>query len=219
MYDMQAYSLELLEKYRRIPTTTISDALDVLNIRGAIAGLKPIVDDVKIVGPAFTIKEIPRKTSISEFRVTEALNLAEPGSVMVFDVEGYVEASTWGGLASLSAKIKGIEGVVVNGAVRDIDEVKRIKFPVFTRAVTPITGKGRIATVSINTQIEIDGVKINPGDLLVGDENGVVVIPCERVLEVLKISMEIEEKEEKIRMLIISGKTAVEAERELKTKI
>jgi|YelNatPaOPRAMG01_1025707.scaffolds.fasta_scaffold13393_2 4-hydroxy-4-methyl-2-oxoglutarate aldolase len=216
---MRTYSLELLEKYRRIPTTTISDALDVLDIRGAIACLKPIIDDVKIVGPAFTVKEIPRRTSVSEFRVTEALNLAEPGSVMVFDVGGYVEASTWGGLASLSAKIKGIEGVVVNGAVRDVDEVKRIKFPVFTRAVTPITGKGRIATVSINTQIEIDGVKINPGDLLVGDGNGVVVIPCGRVLEVLKISMEIEEKEEKIKMLIIGGKTAVEAERELKTKI
>jgi regulator of RNase E activity RraA len=216
---MQIYSLELLEKYRRIPTTTISDALDLLDIKGVIVGLKPIIDDVKIVGPAFTVKETPRKTSISEFRVTEALDLAGPGAVMVFDVEGYVEASTWGGLASLSAKAKGVEGVVVNGAVRDIDEIKRIKFPVFARAVTPVTGKGRIATLSINTEIEIDGVKINPGDLVVGDGNGIVVIPCEKVLEVLRIAMEIEEKEEKIRMLIISGKTAVEAERELKTKI
>jgi regulator of RNase E activity RraA len=216
---MRTYSLELLEKYRKIPTTIISDALDVLDIRGVITGLKPIIDDVKIVGPAFTVKEIPKKTSISEFRVTEALNLAEHGAVMVFDVEGYVEASTWGGLASLSAKNKGIEGVIVNGAVRDVDEIKRVNFPVFARAITPVTGRGRIATLSINTQIEINNVKINPGDLVVGDGNGVVIIPCERVLEVLKIAMEIEEKEEKIRMLIIGGKTAVEAERELKTKI
>ncbi|MEM1547031.1 MAG: RraA family protein [Candidatus Methanomethylicia archaeon] len=216
---MRTYSLEILEKYRRIPTTTISDALDRLNIIGVITGLKPIIDDVKIVGPAFTIKEIHRKTNTSEFRVTEALNQAEPGSIMVFDVGGYTEASTWGGLASLSAKIKGIEGVVVNGAVRDINEIRKIKFPVFARAITPITGKSRIATVSINTQIEINNVRISPGDLIVGDGNGIVVIPYEKVLEVLKIAMEIEEKEEKVRILVMSGKPIIEAERELGTKI
>ncbi len=216
---MQTYSLEILEKYRRVSTTIISDALDELGMVGVVSGLRPIVDNVKIVGSAFTVREAPRRSSISELRVAEVLNQAKPGSVLVFDVEGYVEASTWGGLASLSAKIKGIEGVVVNGAVRDIDEIKKIKFPVFAKAITPITGKKRIATISINTPIEINNIKIHPEDLVVGDENGIVVIPHERALEVLRIAMEIEEREEKVRTLITSGKSVIEAERELKTKI
>lgn len=216
---MQTYNSKILDKYRKIPTTTISDALDKLGIKGVIAGLLPIIQDVKIVGPAFTVKEAPKKTNISEFRVTEALNQAKPGNVIVFDVEGYTEASTWGGLASLSAKIKKIEGVVVNGAVRDVDEIRGIRFPVFTKAITPVTGKGRIATISINTPIEINGVEIYPEDLVVGNGNGVVIIPSRRVLEVLKIAEEIEEREGEVRRLIVKGESVVEAERKLKTKI
>jgi len=216
---MYTYSLKILEEYRKIPTTTISDALDKLYIRGVIAGLIPIIPQAKTVGPAFTVKEVARKADISEFRATEALDQAKSGDVIVFDVGGYTGASTLGGLASLSAKMRGIEGVIVNGAVRDVDEIREIRFPVFARAITPTTGKGRIATISTNTSIEIDGVEIHPKDLVVGDDSGIIIIPRGRVEEVLKIAMEIMTKEEKVRERITQGKSAAEVEKELKIRI
>ena len=85
--------------------------------------------------------------------------------------------------SSLSVKLRGIEGVVVNGAVRDIDEIREMTFPVFARAVVPITGKGRIATVSSNSPIEIDSVQIHPMNFEVGDSSGIVIVPQKRVNE------------------------------------
>jgi regulator of RNase E activity RraA len=190
-----------------------------LEIKGAITGILPVFYGTKIVGPAFTVKEVARKADVSEFRVTEALNQANSGDVIVFDVEGYTGASTWGGLASLSAKMMGIEGVIVNGAVRDVDEIREMRFPVFTRAVVPITGKGRIATTSVHTPIKIDCVQIHPKDLVIGDDSGITIIPHGRVEEVLKIATEIMTKEEKVREQIRRGKSAAEAEKELKIRI
>ena len=206
---MEAFISCVFEEYRKISTTTISDALDKLGIKGVLTRFTSIVEDVKLTGPIFTVKESPRRADFSEFRVTEAVELAKPGSVIVFDVEEYCEASTWSGLASLSAKIKGIEGVIVNGAVRDVDEIRRIRFPVFTKTITPITGKGRIATISMNTPLRIDNIKIRPGDLAVGDVNGVVIIPQEKVIEVLNIAREIEGREEELRKMISSGTSAL----------
>jgi len=190
-----------------------------LKIEGVITGILPVFHGVRIVGPAFTIKEIARKSDVVEFRGTDALDQAKSGDVMIFDVGRYAEASTWGGLASSSAKIRGIEGVVVNGAVRDVGEIRELKFPVFARAITPITGKGRIATISVNTLIEIDGVEIHPQDLVVGDDNGIIIIPHGKVEEVSKIATEIMTKEEKVKELISKGKSAAEAEKELKIRI
>lgn len=214
-----SYAPEILKVLRKMSNTTISDALDKLKIKGAITGILPVFSGAKIAGPVFTIKEIARKADISEFRVTEALDQAKSGDVMIFDVGRHTEASTWGGLASLSAKIKGIEGVVVNGAIRDVDEIRELRFPVFARAVTPVTGKGRIAAISINTLIEIDGVKIHPEDLVVGDDNGTIIIPRERVEEVSRIALEINTNEEEVREKIRKGKTAAEAEKELRIRI
>lgn len=213
------YAQEILRVFREMSNTTISDALDKLKMKGAVTGILPVFHGARIVGPAFTIKQVARIAEISEFRVTEALDQAKPGDVMTFDVGSYTEASTWGGLASLSAKMKGIEGVVVDGAVRDVDEIREMRFPVFARAVTPITGKGRIATISIDTLIEIGGVEIRPNDLVVGDDNGIVIIPHERVEEVSKIAMEIMANEEKAGKRIGEGRSAAEAEKELKIRI
>ena len=213
------YAPETLNVFRKMYTTTISDALDRLKIKGVITGILPVFHGVRIVGPAFTIKEIARKSDVVEFRGTDALDQAKSGDVMIFDVGRYAEASTWGGLASSSAKIRGIEGVVVNGAVRDVGEIRELKFPVFARAITPITGKGRIATISVNTLIEIDGVEIHPQDLVVGDDNGIIIIPHGKVEEVSKIATEIMTKEEKVKELISKGKSAAEAEKELKIRI
>lgn len=213
------YSSHILESFRKIPTTTISDALDRLNIKGAIIGITPVFHGARIAGPVFTVKEVARKADIAEFRVTEALDRAKPGNVILFDVEGHCRASTWGGLASFSAKRKGVEGVVVNGAVRDIDEIRNMKFPVFARAAVPITGKGRIATISMNIPITIDDVQIHPEDLIIGDDSGIVVVRSEEIDAVLKVAEEIMSKEEKVKEQIIEGKSTAEAERNLKTRI
>jgi len=213
------YHSEILEKLRRMPTTTISDALDRLEIRGAIAGILPVFHGAKVVGPALTVKEVARKADVSEFRVTETLDQAKPEDVIVFDVEGYTGASTWGGLASLSAKMRAVEGVIINGAARDVDEIRELRFPVFARAVVPVTGKGRIATISTNTSIEIDGVQICPGDLVIGDDNGIAIISRGRVEQVCRIGIEITTAAEKVREQITRGRSAAEVEKELGIRI
>jgi regulator of RNase E activity RraA len=216
---MDIYALKILKLFRKLSTAVLSDALDELKIHGVITGINPLVVGTKIVGPALTVKEKAKKAEISEFRITETLEQAKSGDVLVFDVEKFTEASTWGGLASFSAKKKGIEGVVVNGAVRDVEEIRKMKFPVFARAITPVTGKRRIATLYINVPIEIDEVKISPQDLIVGDENGIIVIPRERVEEVLRIAVDIAGRERKVQNLVIKGRSLVSAEKEVKIRI
>jgi regulator of RNase E activity RraA len=213
------YSSKILAGFRKVPTTTISDALDRLRISGGITGIFPVFPGTKVVGPAFGVKEIPRTAEISEFRVTEALDRAKPGNVIVFDVGGATRFSTWGGLASLSAKTKGIEAVVVNGAVRDVAEIRAIRFPVFSRSVVPITGKGRIATISINTPIEIEGIRINPEDLVIGDDDGIVIVPQESAEDVMQVAQKIRSDERKVEEAIAKGRSAAEVEQELSTRI
>ena len=125
----------------------------------------------------------------------DAIASSEPGDVIAIDNRGDLYNNCWGEILSYAAQKKGVAGVFVDGAARDIDFCQEIGFPVFARAVVPITARGRIMQEDFNCPIRLGDVQVRPGDILVGDVNGIVVIPPEKLDEVLKAAEEILEKE------------------------
>ena len=139
----------------------------------------------------------------------KALALANPGDVLVVNAGGYKECAMWGEIMSLAAQKKGIEGLVVDGAVRDLVGIAGMKFPVFARALSP-SGTTKETLSSINKPIMCGGTLVNPGDIVVGDDDGVVVIPQQEMRTAVARSKERAKKEEEVRKLIQQGKSTLE---------
>lgn len=210
--------MDVLTEFKKYSVTIISDAMDKLGLHGILNGIHSINEGVKIAGKAVTVKGsagVLGSYDLSEFKIGSIIDECKEGEVIVIDIDGSC-VSVWGGLASLAAKVKGIEGVVVNGGVRDIDEIKKLKFPVFTKHVTPRSGKTRVKIQSINEPIHINGVRIKKGDIIVGDETGVISINSEKAQEVLNLSRELEEKEKIFSELIEKGLSFKRIAEELK---
>jgi len=141
----------------------------------------------KIVGRAVTMKIKPVGLEKPKQHLgTAAIVAAQPGDVIVVDNGGRPDSSCWGGLLSLAAKAKEISGIVIDGACRDIDESRDIGFPVYARAVIPMTARNRVMQESFNQEIQFAGVQVHPGDLIIADGSGVVVIPRDKEEEVVK---------------------------------
>ena len=209
--------MDLVEKLEKVPTATVSDALDKLGLQGVTDGISPLVQGTAVCGPALTVKGDVGELgtySLDEFRVGEVIDVAKRNDVIVFDAGGS-RVSTWGGLATRAAMAKGVRGVVADCAVRDIEEIKRLRFPVFARHVAPTSGKTRIRVSSINDVIQCGGVRLAPGDIVVGDETGVVVVPIKKATEVLRTATELFEAEKRFEKLVERGKTFGDAAREL----
>ena len=164
----------------QLPTATIANALDdVGKLVNCPVELRPVAPGMRFAGPAVTVEVIagqPGQFTSADFRVGAMIDAAVAGDVIVVSAQA-ARSSTWGGMASLAAKVKGIAGLVVDGGVRDIDEMVQHEFPVFARHCVSTTGRTRLRVNGINVPIEIDGVGVNPGDLIVADSTGVVVIP------------------------------------------
>ena len=187
--------VETIERYRALTTAQVSDALFRLGTKQGTmdAGIKPVVPDVKAVGPAFTVKTYPGATYGSEL----ALEHAQPGDVVVIDGEGFGRSILWGGIYSARAAKKGLAGTVIDGAVRDIDDVRELGYPLFARYVCPRAGAFE-QQAEMQIPITCAGAVVNPGDLVIGDTMGVVAVPKGRIEEVLVKAEEIREKEERI---------------------
>jgi 3-hexulose-6-phosphate synthase/6-phospho-3-hexuloisomerase len=140
----------------------------------------------------------------------DALSVAQDGDVIVVDAAGETETSIWGGLMSGLCQMKGVVGAVIDGAMRDIDETRDLGFFVFAKAIVPRSThspfSGRMEPIEINVPIQCAGVLVNPGDLVLADEIGVVVIPQENGAEILEKARAQAEKEEKTRARIKEGK-------------
>ncbi len=198
-------------------TCTLSDALDLLGIQGVITGISPIVEGTKLIGPVVTVKEITGEKgsfSLEDFNVGSIIEIAKRDHVIFFDLEGE-PISTWGELATRAAMKKGIAGVVVNGGVRDVEEIKRLKFPVFARHRVPTSGKTRVKIVFINKPIKCKDILIQPDDIIVGDSNGILILPSARVLEIFEKAKELNEKEKRFEVEIEKGASFTEIARKL----
>lgn len=184
---------ELVREARAIPTSTWSDALDRLGLAGVLNGFTFRGGEGRFAGPAVTVDEQVGpygSADPSEFGVELVLRHAGGGDVLVIAQSGEPPASAIGGLAALSARRKGVAGIVVSGACRDAEELVDAGLPIMSRSLTPASGRGRARIAGVNVPITIDGVSVSPGDLVVGDATGVVVLPAERVEELLALAVE-----------------------------
>jgi regulator of RNase E activity RraA len=155
-----------------------------------MAALRPVAPGRKCVGPAVTVRQTTGPLgsfAAADFRVGHMIDAAEAGDVIVVDNGGHA-VSTWGGLASYAATLKGIARLVVDGGVRDVEEIADLGFPVFSRHTVPTPGRTRIRVEAINGDITVDGVLVRPGDVIVADATGVACIPADRAEEVLRLA-------------------------------
>jgi len=182
-----------------VSTPNISDAM---HRKGAMEGIVSLCGDVKMVGRAVTVQGFAGDWA----KPVEAIDVAEPGDVLVINNDGATHVATWGELATLSAMGRGLSGVVIDGAARDVDDIRKMGFPVFSRSVTPNAGEPK-GFGEINAEVRCGGQVVRPGDWVVGDENGVVVIPRERAREIARRALEVKKTEERIREEIKRGST------------
>jgi 3-hexulose-6-phosphate synthase/6-phospho-3-hexuloisomerase len=197
--DRGSTEAETRKLLTRISTPNISDAM---HRKGAMHGLFSVNPGLKMVGPAVTVQTFEGDWA----KTVEAIDTAQSGDVIVIYNGGSDRVAPWGELATLSCINKGLSGVVIDGAVRDIDDIMRLKFPVFTRAVVPNAGEPK-GFGEINAEIRCAGQTVRPGDYIVGDDNGVVVVPKERAYEIARRSLEVEKNESRIRDEITKGST------------
>jgi len=202
-------------------TPTISDILDSMGIAGAVPGsvLRPIILGKKIAGPAITLKYAPERFSPAQsfhekakakLADRDAYALTEPGDVVVIDGGGRAEISAMGGLSTLMAKKYGLAGNVVDCGVRDVGEMRALDYPVWSRGITPITGKFRFEAIEINGPVVCGGVSVSPGDLVVADDSGVVFIPQKFIKIVLERAIEVLKKEARLIEAIEEGSSMEE---------
>ncbi len=192
---------ELLKVYS--PSCVVADAQERAGVMRSY--LRPLIPQARFVGPALTVRLEPG----NQVDCLDALSVACPGDVIVVDAAGETETSIWGGLMSRLCKVKGVAGAVVDGAIRDTDETRDIGFPIFYKAIVPRSThtpySGRMEPIEINVPIQCGGVLVNPGDLVLGDEIGIVVIPLEHAAETLERARQQAEKEEQTRAKIQEG--------------
>lgn len=202
-------SVEIIEAFRSLSTPTISDALDVLLLSGGCLGLRPIVLGHKIAGPAFTVRYIPigtEKKGAGDF-----LDDVPAGSVVVLDNGGRTYCTVWGDLMTRIAKRNGVAGTVIDGVCRDVDLIRELQYPIFTRGAFMVTGKGRLQLDAVQETVTIGERSVQPGDLVIADDSGVVVVPKLRIEEVLKTAQNIADREDRIKSMIEEGLTLREA--------
>ena len=181
---------ELLKRLAGLATPTLANALDDIGFEGVLAGLTQMVPGTRCVGRAVTVREITGRRgdfASEDFRVGQVIDAAGSGDVLVIDNAGHC-VSTFGGLATLAAKLKGIAGLIVDGGVRDREEMAEHQFPVFARHMTPLTGRTRLAVTALNEPVNCGGVRVRPGDIMVGDGSGVVCIPAEHAAKVVELA-------------------------------
>jgi 4-hydroxy-4-methyl-2-oxoglutarate aldolase len=203
------------ERLEKLSTTNISDAMDSLGCRGATHGIRPIWHGAgKIVGPAVTVKITAAGPSKPEHHLgVRAIQSAGAGDVIVIDNGGRGDTSCWGGVLANGAQVKGVAGVVIDGACRDIPEYVELGFPVYARGAVVATARGRIMEEATNCLIQFGGVQVRPGDYVVGDLSGVVIIPRERLQDVIARAESLNEQEERMVSEIRSGIPILEVDR------
>jgi 4-hydroxy-4-methyl-2-oxoglutarate aldolase len=198
----------MIKRFKDIRVADVVDALDRFGFHDRVLvsnEIKPLYSGIRMAGCAVTVKanrvqeEIPSMTpeeydEYAGYWYNERCNYshfmkhAGPGVVLVVDLEEYNDVGFWGSMVGLSAKEKGVEGIVLDGGCRDTWEIQKIGFPVFCRARgrTEVIGRVEIKPENVNISVTIGGANVNPGDIIVGDDDGVVIVPKKVTLQVLE---------------------------------
>jgi regulator of RNase E activity RraA len=191
----------LVTGFRQTYPASVSDAVELVTGRnGTMAHDMKLVTGKAMVGRAVTSLARPAPPegatpALATKHSVEMIDAARPGEVGVIVMEGTLDIAAMGNLMGTAAVARGMAGMVLDGAIRDVWDIRRMGLTVYARAATPRTAVGHFATVARNVPVECGGVTVRPGDIIVADEDGVVVVPQERADEVLKKAQEIDDRE------------------------
>jgi 4-hydroxy-4-methyl-2-oxoglutarate aldolase len=205
---------EAAGRVRRLPVTTISDALDRLGIAGHCLGIKPLDHRFTLCGRALPMRTIP--IGVARGTVGDYIDDVGAGDVIVIDNGGRPDATVWGDILTFVAHAKGVAGTVIDGHCRDISRSIELGYPIYSRGWSMRTGKDRVQLDGFNVPVSIGDARVNPGDLMTGDANGVVVIPRERESAVIALAEQIHAAEEEICRAVESGMRLDEARTKFK---
>lgn len=178
------------------------NATDAMHRKGSMTGVFSVCGNVKMVGKAVTVQTFAGDWA----KPVEAIDVADREDVLVINNDGGIHIAPWGELATRSCVQRGIAGVVIDGAVRDVDDIRALHFPLFAKAIVPNAGEPK-GMGEINTEIQCCGQTVRPGDWIIGDESGVVVIPARQAMEIARRALEVRKNEERIREEIRRGST------------
>jgi 4-hydroxy-4-methyl-2-oxoglutarate aldolase len=202
---------ELIDSFNKVAVASVADAVDkVCGKRGYMAAcIKPRINDKRICGPAATVLEAATDEFLPPTHALDLIDEAPRGSVIVISIMGgESDVAVWGGLMTAGAVANGHVGAVLDGAVRDLVEIRRdYGLPVYARDVSPGTTLGRYKTVASQVPVQVGGVVVHPGDIIVGDVDGVVVVPHAQAEAVLAMAQEIDARELEQARLIIAEKS------------
>lgn len=199
--------MTVTERLTRLDTCAVSDALDRLGLSGVVSGIRPLTGAHKIAGRVVTVKLVAALGRTSKQHLaTAAIEASGAGDVLVIEHRSREDCAGWGGILSRAAKTRGIEGTLVEGSVRDVDECREIGYPVFARAAIPTTARGRIVEEGFNVSVVIGDVEVHSGDYVIADGSGVVFVPKARIEEVLLAAEEIAARERAMAEAVESGK-------------
>ena len=189
-------NINIESQFLKFPTSMISDALDEIGINGAISGISAQrYDQGRIAGRALPVKFIKKSSDPDAWRfgggvgkpLEEVLKTMSNGQIVVMDLDGTINATAWGGLASKLAQKKGVLGTIMHGTCRDLEEIRECGYPVWAIGVCPRRSRNDFTFGSINEPIYVTEVKICKNDIIVADQSGVVCIPENKINEVLAL--------------------------------
>ena len=203
MNKIDRLEVKLVQKFNNISTATVHE---VLGKRGAMdSGIKPLASNMEVCGVALTVK-CPIGDNLT---IHAAISIAKQGDVLVVDAGKYKEAGAWGEITTVAALNKGIRGLVIDGGVRDVEAICEHNFPVFTRSIS-VRGTVKKTLGDINGEVICGGILVHPGDIVLGDRDGVVVIPKGKVEEVYEKGVEKEKKEREVIERIKRGELTID---------
>lgn len=205
----------LLEGFRQVEVASVSDAIEQLYGKKLYMHhqMRPIFT-TKFVGPAVTVllkKEEHKDGASASQGMLDAIDAAAPGSVYVMKLEDGADVAGMGGLMATAMKARGFAGAVIDAAVRDLPQIKKIQFPVFSTGVTPSTSVNHFRFAGVNVPVTVAGALVNAGDIISADEDGVVVIPRAQAAEILKKAQDLDNTEHTMLPFIEKFKSIKEA--------
>jgi 4-hydroxy-4-methyl-2-oxoglutarate aldolase len=204
---------EVVARLAAFATSGISDALDRLGIAGQAFGIRAVTPGARMAGRAFT--GLYQPVDVDGGTVGDYIDDVPAGSVIVLDNAGRTDATVWGDILTLVASRRGIAGTAIDGVCRDAGRSAELAYPMFARGRWMRTGKDRVQLVGLQVPVTLGKVRVRPGDIVVGDDDGVVVVPRDRETEVLDAVLAIERAEEDIRKQVLDGVRLDEARRQL----
>ncbi len=184
----------------------VSDALDKLGLSGSVTGIGRVSTDQRIAGRVRTVK-MDRAEGRTNTRhlCSTAIEASDPGDVIVCEQRTGLDAACWGGNLTIGAQMRGVAGAIIEGPARDIDESRQLGFPVFARAITGRTARGRIVEVATGEPIQVGDVTVSAGDYVIADASSVVFIKPEDIERVLEAAELIWQKESMMAQALREG--------------